>query len=308
MTKKSEGYYKYIIVDEEIKKWGMYLTGVGHINIPHHVEYPIPTDPSHHYFQYSVGRRLTDYQIIYIIRGEGVFESEATGFRKVNAGDAFILFPHIWHRFRPNINTGWEEFWVEFNGDMIKHYRTNGFLNPATPLMRVGVQEELAAKYLEIVKAVKEDKPGFQYVTAGQITQILGILISSLKYQRFEGKPIENKIRQAKVILLENLQNPISQKDISDTIGLGYAVYRKKFKEYTGFSPNQYKLNLVIDKAKELLITSSQSYKEIAHFLGFDSTDYFFRLFKQKTGITPTHYRTKNENRFMVFRKNGRNA
>jgi AraC-like DNA-binding protein len=295
MTQTIGGYYKYLIVDDEVKRWGIYLTGVGHINIPGNVEYPITSDPSHHYFHYSIGRRLTDYQIIYIIRGEGIFESEATGFRKVNTGDAFILFPNIWHRFRPNINTGWEEYWVEFNGDIIKHYRNNGFLNPAMPLLRVGVQEELAGSYMNIVKAVKEDKPGFQYIAAGQLIQIMGLLFASIKYQRFEGKPIENQIRQAKVLLLENLQNPVSQKEIADTIGLGYAVYRKKFKEYTGFSPNQYKINLVIDKAKELLITTGESYKEIAHILGFDSTDYFYRLFKQKTGITPTEYRTKNE-------------
>ena len=76
---------------------------------------------------------------------------------------------------------------------------------------------------------------------------------------------------------------------------MGYSIYRKKFKEYTGISPAQYQINLRINKAKDLLITSNQSLKEIALNLGFDSSDYFFRLFKQKTGFTPSDFREKNE-------------
>ncbi|HAZ04287.1 MAG: hypothetical protein A2W90_23090 [Bacteroidetes bacterium GWF2_42_66] len=69
---------------------------------------------------------------------------------------------------------------------------------------------------------------------------------------------------------------------------------RKKFKEYTGVSPAQYQIQLRINKAKDLLITTNQSFKELAHELGFESTDYFFRLFRQKTGFTPSEFREKN--------------
>jgi len=295
MTTDASRFYKYISADEEIKRWGIYITGAGHIKVDKETEYPLVDDPSHHYFHWSVGRRLTEYQILYVSRGKGIFESEATGFRKVQAGDVFILFPGIWHRFRPYQETGWDEYWVEFNGELIRHYRINDFLNPQNPILRIEIQDKIIENFSSIIELIKEEKPGFQFIAAGHLHLILGLMFAKIKYHPFEGKIIENQIRKAKVMLLENLLNDIPQQEIAQSIGMGYSIYRKRFKEYTGVSPAQYKINLKINKAKDFLTTTNQPLKEIALNLGFDNTDYFCRLFKQKTGYTPTDYRAKNE-------------
>jgi AraC-like DNA-binding protein len=295
MIQQSKKVYKYLTVSEEDKQWGIYLTGAGNIKVDKKTRYPLVDDPSHHYFHWTVGRRISDYQVLYITKGRGIFESEVTAPQKVNAGDIFILFPDTWHRFKPDFATGWDEYWVEFNGDLIKHYRAKDFLNPCNPLITIGIQGSIAENYLKIIGLIKDEKPGFQYIASGVLVQILGQLFASKKYHPFEGKEIENKIRQAKLKIMENMHLPISQKEIATKIDMGYSLYRKKFKEYTGVAPAQYHIQLKIHKAKDLLITTNQSFKEIAHDLGFDSTDYFFRLFRQKTGYTPTYFREKNK-------------
>ncbi|MCE5344817.1 MAG: AraC family transcriptional regulator [Bacteroidales bacterium] len=294
MTYQGNRFYKYLTIGEDDKRWGIYLTGAGHIKVEKNTEYPLVDDPSHHYFHWTTGRRLSEYQILFITKGQGLFESEMTSIRKVNAGDIFILFPDIWHRFKPDKATGWDEYWIEFDGEIIKHFRNMEFLNPNNPVIAVGLQEEIAENYLKILKLIKDEKPGFQYIASGILIQILGQLFASRKYHLFEGKIIENKIRQAKLIIMENVNTPISQEDIAGNIGMGYSLYRKKFKEYTGVSPTQYQIQLKINKAKDLLITSNQTLKEIAYNLGFEFPDYFYRLFKQKTGITPSDFREKN--------------
>jgi AraC-like DNA-binding protein len=264
MTTQDKRFYKYISVGEEDKRWGIYLTGAGHIHVEKQVEYPLIDDPSHHYFRWSTGRRLSEYQILYITKGQGVFESEVTGSRKVNAGDIFILFPNIWHRFKPDITTGWDEYWVEFDGELINHYRTQEFLNAENPVITIGLQDEIAENYLKIIQLIKDEKPGFQYISSAILLQILGQLFASKKYQLFDGKVIENQIRQAKLMILENMHTTILQGDIAKNIGMGYSLYRKKFKEYTGISPAQYQINLRTNKAKDLLISTNQTLKEIA--------------------------------------------
>jgi len=288
-------FLKYITVGEEDKRWGMYLTGAGHIIIDKNIEYPLIVDPSHHYFRWSIGRRLSEYQILYITKGEGIFESEITGSRKIHAGDLFILFPDIWHRFKPNIGTGWDEYWIEFDGDLINHFRTNEFLNPDNPVMSIGLEVDIIENYQKIIKLIKNQNPGFQYIATGILIQILGQLFASKKYQIFEGKIIENQIKQAKIMIMENLYTFISQEEIAKNIGMGYSSYRKKFKEYTGVSPTQYQIQLRVNEAKVLLVTTLQPLKTIAYELGFDSPDYFLRLFKQKTGYTPSDFREKNK-------------
>jgi AraC-like DNA-binding protein len=295
MALKKSRFYKYISVDEEVKRWGIYITGAGHINVDKHTIYPLKDNPSHHYFHWSTGRRLSDYQILYIIMGKGIFESEVSGFKKINTGDIFILFPGVWHRFTPDIDTGWEEYWVEFNGDLIKHYRTKNFLDPENPILKVGIHEGIVENFHKILKLIHDENPGFQYIASGNLIQILGQTITSIKYQPFEGRLIENQIRQAKLILHEFMHTSMLQEEVAMSVGLGYSVFRKKFKEYTGVSPAQYQINLRINKAKDLLVTSRQSLKEIANDLGFESADYFYRLFKKKTGYTPSDYREKND-------------
>jgi AraC-like DNA-binding protein len=295
MTLSNNRFYKYLTIGEEDKRWGIYLTGAGHIQIPPKTEYPLVDDPSHHYFHWSIGRRLSEYQVLYITRGQGIFESELTGIRKINTGDVFILFPNIWHRFKPDEATGWDEHWVEFDGELIRHYHNKEFLSPDNPTITVGIQEEIASNYLKIINLIKDEKPGFQYIASGILLQILGQLFASRKYHSFEGKVIEDQIRQAKLLIMENLHLTISQENLARSIGMGYSLYRKKFKAYTGVSPAQYQIQLRINKAKDLLITTNQSFKELAQELGFESTDYFFRLFKQKTGFTPSEFREKNK-------------
>ena len=288
-------FLKYITIGNDDKRWGIYLTGAGHIKVDKHTQYPLVDDPSHHYFHWSTGRRLSEYQILYITRGQGTFESELTGIRKISTGDVFIFFPNVWHRFKPDEATGWDEYWVEFDGDLINHYRTKEFLHPENPVITIGLLDDIAENYQKIIQLIKDEKPGFQYIASGILLQILGQLFASKKYHSFEGKIIENLIRQAKILIMENLHTVISQEDIAKNIGLGYSLYRKKFKEYTGVSPAQYQIQLRVNKAKDLLIASNLPLKEIAHNLGFETTDYFLRLFKQKTGFTPSEFREKNK-------------
>ena len=50
----------------------------------------------------------------------------------------------------------------------------------------------------------------------------------------------------------------------------------------------------LIDKAKYQLLNSSISIKSLAHDLGFEYPQYFSRLFKNKTGMSPGEYRNLN--------------
>ena len=62
----------------------------------------------------------------------------------------------------------------------------------------------------------------------------------------------------------------------------------------TGRSAKDHINDFLIDKAKHLLLGSTDSISEIAYTLGFNYPHYFGRLFKQKTGKTPQEYRALN--------------
>lgn len=65
-------------------------------------------------------------------------------------------------------------------------------------------------------------------------------------------------------------------------------------KKETGRSAKDHINDFIIEKAKNILVSSKQSVSEIAYDLGFNYPHYFTRLFKSKTGQTPHQYRTIN--------------
>lgn len=65
-------------------------------------------------------------------------------------------------------------------------------------------------------------------------------------------------------------------------------------KKESGRSAKDYINDFVIEKAKSVLLNSSDSISGIAYALGFNYPHYFSRLFKNKTGMTPQEYRELN--------------
>ncbi|MFD1671303.1 helix-turn-helix domain-containing protein [Agrilactobacillus yilanensis] len=63
------------------------------------------------------------------------------------------------------------------------------------------------------------------------------------------------------------------------------------FKTYEGVSTIKFIHNLKISKAKDLLLTTNMSVKQIGYYLGFKNIKYFMRLFKKEIGYTPTDFR-----------------
>jgi transcriptional regulator GlxA family with amidase domain len=63
------------------------------------------------------------------------------------------------------------------------------------------------------------------------------------------------------------------------------------FCQYTSLAPAQYFLQLKLNKAKDLLVSTSLPVKEIAIMTGFDSQFYFSKFFKRRMGMSPQQLR-----------------
>ncbi len=84
--------------------------------------------------------------------------------------------------------------------------------------------------------------------------------------------------------------------DIIKSSGYSHSQYLRKFKEATGIPLIQYLMNLRIDHAKSLLLSTQKSVLEISYEVGYDSVNYFIRTFKARTGgMTPLQYRLKKK-------------
>ncbi len=290
----NESFVKYIHASPLDKEWGLFLTGAGYAQIPPAIVYPPNVHPSGYFFSWEKGRILHEYQINYITEGSGIFET-ADGQFPVVSGSILIVRPGVWHRYRPDQTTGWNEHYIGFSGEFCKNLFNEGFFQQGKPVLYVGFQESLLKLFLEVIQLVKEEKTGHQQVCAANTILALSKILSVIRNQEFAGKSIERTIRKACLYLRENLDKNVNIENLADELNVGYSYFRQMFRKYTGISPTQYHLSLRIQKAKDLLVSTDKSFKEIAIDLGFESYFYFSRIFKDKTGKSPMDFRKEHQ-------------
>lgn len=284
---------KYLTTSEEDNRWGLYLNVAGSVNISPADYYPSLNHPSEYFFNWKEGRILKEFQINYITEGEGILENN-NGTFPLKTGSVFITFPGVWHRYKPLIKTGWTENYIGFDGVMARKLIALPQFNPENPVFNFGIKEELIDTYLKIFDLVEKEQPGFQQITSGMIIKLLGYIISFEKQKGFSGKRIAQVIETIRFTMRQNIEKELDLKAMAQKHHVSYSYFRKMFKKYTGVSPGQYHLQLRIKRAKELLISTNKSIKEISYELGFQSIFYFSNMFKKKEGTTPSHFRNKN--------------
>lgn len=86
-------------------------------------------------------------------------------------------------------------------------------------------------------------------------------------------------------------QGQPSSKYFSERLHISESYLNDLLKNLTGHTVQQYVHNAIIEKAKNLLATTSLSTSEIAYKLGFSYSQSFNKLFKNKTDKTPQEYR-----------------
>lgn len=123
---------------------------------------------------------------------------------------------------------------------------------------------------------------------------MLGLVNVMAAHQKAGYDPAEQLINKAKFLLQESLQSSVNVEQLAQQLPMGYSKFRKLFKAFTGQSPNQYHLNLKLEKARELLLSTTLSVSEIAYQIGFESVFYFSRLFKKKYDVSPKLFREEH--------------
>jgi AraC-like ligand binding domain len=241
--------FRYLPVLKEQVQWGLFLTDCGYASIESGASYPPSGHPSAYASNWGKGRTLNEYQVNYITRGGGIFETRDSGCHLIEEGDIFVLFPGVWHRYTPDVKTGWDEHWIGFKGEVASRFIQNMSVNPKKPVLKIGRDEVLRQRYIALVDAIGRDPAGTPFSSAGEILAILGLILENLRNVAMKGHGAKI-IREAQNYILKNVLNPISFEHLAQELGMGYSSFRHHFKQQTGFSPASFQNSIRIGRAR----------------------------------------------------------
>jgi AraC-like DNA-binding protein len=292
MARGLQTFFRYFPISDRDRRWGLYLTTAGESRIPPGAPYPPTGHPGGYHFDWRKGRVLREFQFVYISAGRGVLEIGPNRWR-IASGQAFVLFPGVRHRYRPDPRTGWREHWIGCDGPVVRSLVRNRFFSPRKPVLRVREEDLLLGAFTSVIDAIHAGRPALQQVTSSAALYIMSLLYSAQQPGQAGGQEVARAIHEAMHRMADpSLPAPPMAK-LARSLGVSYTWFRRMFTQHTGLSPHQYRIQIRLGRARTLLSETTLTVKEIAYRCGFESEHYFSRLFKRKAGLAPGEWRRK---------------
>ena len=229
MEKRLSDQLRYLTISAIDEEWGIVVTTVGYQFIPPKGNYPLSKHPDNYNFKPQTGRILNEYQLVYITKGSGYFSSQSCKMQKINAGTMILLFPGEWHSYYPDSETGWDEYWVGFRGVHIDRRVEKRFFTREEPLQHIGLSATIVGLYEDILKFASQEKTGYQEMISSIVLHILGTVYYKRRNNSFTNTYVVDKINEARILMKEQVENPLTPEEIASRLGLGYVqrIYRR---------------------------------------------------------------------------------
>lgn len=243
---------------------------------------------------HSFGPGTRDSYILHFISdGKGIFICDGKTYH-LERGDVFLVKPDEIVYYQADEKNPWSYMWVGFQGIKSLSYLASAGLDEGnvtcrcenTPLIFTYIQQMIIARQLTLANELKRQ---------AALLQIFSTLIdehkSSLpKHARYD-YPYKIYVEQAIDYIQRNLKNTIKINDIAVYIGIDRSYLTNIFKNITGISPQEYLLNIRIEKACQLLSQSNIPINQVAAECGYSDPLNFSRIFKKYKHFSPSEYR-----------------
>ncbi len=227
--------------------------------------------------------------LVYIADGSGFFESEYIDRRQIYAGTMFFGFPGQNCSYGPRSQTGWTEYWIEFDGSQVRNLRSNNIISAQAPIIVPGRDDGLVGIFHNII-AILKSRLLYRHYLSSLGLQLLARGLSLASSSAEHGNVDDFVVNRAMAYLNENFDREIDYEQLALDLDIAYNRFRSVFKKQTGLPLHQYLLKVRMDRARELLRLRQYTIKEIADKVGFEDPLYFSRLFKKLVGVAPSEF------------------
>ena len=296
-------WFRYLSVTDDDARWGVYMTGVGNGEFPADVPYEGSAHPAYYQYDFDKGRVIPECELVYIAEGEGFLESVAGGRMPVHAGDLILTPPGIWHRYAPNKETGWTEYWLLINGEEIHRLVREGFINSNCAVLEINDRSFLEGEYKSLMDRVQR-KPQASHQIATAALQVLATSLDIGTPKSSTWTPISMPCATEDVIVARacqyiwNHHEPsINVNDVVKHLRVARRTLERRFRDHLGISIFDEIMKCRIERAKQMLSDTTLTLGEIANLSGFSRTYRMNTEFQKYEGLLPSTYRDRRNER-----------
>ncbi len=284
-------FSRYIPTSPLTEVWGIAVTGGGMQRVKRGEAYPPKGHPADHGFTWQEGRVLGAMQIVLIRAGKGRFESKETPLRDVGAGDVFILAPQSWHRYAPDVETGWDERWIEVDGPVVARLASAGIAGKGSRVVKCARPLELERVLRDVQAKLAGDGVSSHDAERGALgLQALAIVLEPGREDGVTRGRVA-WVQEAEERMAKALRDAPTAEQLATDLGVSYSHFRREFRRVTGMAPHRYLARLRLDRARRLIGSGAVGLDDLADRLGYSSAFHLSAAFKQEFGVSPKAWR-----------------
>lgn len=165
------------------------------------------------------------------------------------------------------------------------------FLLNNLPVLKM---KEVAGILQEMRSEILSQEIGYVTRVNHMLDSLLIIIARQSTRQASSRRDFPQTFMKLEQTLRQNLAHQWTVDEMAAMVGLGTTAFTEKVKNYTGFAPLHYLINIRISEAIKLLKRPAANVTHIALETGFYSSQHFSTTFKKLTGHTPGEFRKRN--------------
>ncbi len=231
-----------------------------------------------------------DYQLLYVAQGLASFNVGGKQ-NQVTSGQIVLYYPFERQEYSYTQSEITDVYWIHFTGSNVSGYlKKLGLFNEH--IYQVYQQNEYLFLFRNIMKELQLKRANYIDLSNAYFKELLLLMSRRIQenQERYD-KNNEELIKSTVEMFNFNYNSPITISEYARQNNISDCWFTKLFKKRMGMTPQNYLINIRINKAKELLISSAYNVAEISEIVGYQNPLYFSRLFKKYTSYSPTEYR-----------------
>lgn len=124
--------------------------------------------------------------------------------------------------------------------------------------------------------------------------KVIEIVMGCIDTENVAEVNVKSRIQMAVQYIREHYNENITINDLAERYEMSPNYFSSMFKKEVQQSTVNYMTEIRMEEARKLLERSDLSVVDIARKVGYEDSQYFFRVFKKHVGMTPLSYREQN--------------
>lgn len=147
----------------------------------------------------------------------------------------------------------------------------------------------------QLLKEIYLKDVGSSYICHGLLIRIFHILGGEyeVSFSKEERKNMNWLVFEEISEYIRQHSDTITIQELTTVFHFQEDYFNRLIRRQTGLTYSAYVQQIRLEKAAQLLTTSSLNIEEIAAIVGYNNKGYFYKIFQEKYGITPAGYRKK---------------